>query len=77
MSSDSVMAFNLDLAALSCVLQCSIPGHHLVKTIRTWDSHKLSGFSSDGLVGLSQGYNGARSPWSGAWGAELVASQHI
>lgn len=69
-SSDCVTAFTLGLAALSCVLQCPIPGHHLVKTIRTWDSHKLSSFSSDGLVGLSQGYNGARSPWSeglGCW----------
>lgn len=63
-SNDSVMAFTLDLAALRCVLQCWVPGHHLVKTFHMWDSHRLSSFGSDGPDELSQGCNHTRSPQS-------------
>ena len=69
-SNDCVMAFTLDLAALRCVLQCWVPGHHLVKTIHTWDSHRLSTFGSDRPDELSQGCNRARCPQSerlGCW----------
>lgn len=76
-SNDSVTALTMDLAALSCLFQCLVPGHHLVKTICTWDSYRLSSFSTDWLDSWA---NAAMEPEvlrGKAWGAELGESQHL